>query len=270
MNENQVGSQEYQNHRVFTEIEEYREFYNTLADGCIQFCPTGAPGILNYASYIYWSLCGTLESISLALHAGQIADAYALVRKYLDDVLIEIYFDVMRKEKFDWMTNSVVEDIDNWIKREQWIPRVERIMTVLKESDSTSELYPLFDWDGELKQYRETLDCAVHTSRFANIMLNCKEVIGYGMLFIERQKHLGDVSGMMRQFFTMHLAFIFHLNSHYLMASDYRDYLECGQTPPEGCERLIAPYAQDAYDKYISSHAQLAEFIKERCSLEIG
>ena len=66
------------------------------------FIPTGAPGAANYASYIYWSLRGTLDSIATLLRASQITDAYTLVRKYLDDVLIEIYFDVVRKEKFDW------------------------------------------------------------------------------------------------------------------------------------------------------------------------
>ena len=192
-------------------------------------------------------------------------DAYTLVRKYLDDVLIEIYFDVVRKDKFDWMTNRVVEDVDNWIKREQWIPRVERIMAVLKESESTRELYPMFDWDGALKRNREVLDSMVHTSSFGNILLNCKDVAT-----VDREGHLTSIAALLKSFFTMHIAFVFHLNSHYMMASDYVEYLEVGETPPEGTERMIAPYAQEAFDKYLKPHEKLAAFIIDHCSLDIA
>ncbi len=252
-------------HAVFAEIAYMRAFYGHLSHSCYQMVPTGAPGIANYASYIYESLSGTLESVKLLLEAGNITDAYTLIRKYYDDVLIEIYFDVVRKDKFDWMSNRVVEDIDNWMKREQWIPRVEKIMAVLKDSETTRDVYPFFGWKTYLKHNREILDGMVHTSRFGNILLNCK-----GVATIDREKHKEDVATLLRQFFTFHLAFIFHLNSHYMMASDYMDYLECGQTPPEGTERLIAPYAQEAFDKYLSPRKELAEFIREHCSLDIG
>lgn len=254
---------ERSNNEVFEEIAYIREFYDHLSFSCYQIVPTGAPGAANYASYIYESLRATLDSIRLSLEAGNLTDTYTLVRKYYDDVLIEIYFDVVRKDKFDWMTNRVVEDIDNWIKREQWIPRIERIMAVLKESKSTKEIYPFFGWDTYLKHNREVLDGTVHTSSFSNILLNCK------VATVDREKHKQNITTLIRQFFTLHMAFIFHLNSHYMMASDYMDYLECGMTPPEGCERLIAPYAQEAFDKYLKPHNELAAFIKERCGLDI-
>lgn len=251
-------------HTVFLEIASIREFYKHLSFSCFQIVPTGAPGIANYASYIYESLSGTLESIQLLLKAKNITDAYALVRKYYDDVLIEIYFDVVRRDKFDWMTNRVVKDIENWIKREQWIPRVEKILSVLKESRSTKDIYPFFDWDTSFKHNREILDGMVHTSKFGNILLNCKDVAT-----VDREKYMLDIESLLRQFFVMHLAFVFHLNSHYMMSSDYMDYLECGMTPPEGKERQIAPYAQEAFDKYLRPHKELADFICEHSSLDI-
>ena len=264
MNENQIGSQEYQNHRVFREIEEYRDFYEKIAYTCFRFVPTGITGIVNYESYIFESLRGTLDSIQLLLKAGQLTDAFALVRKYYDDVLIEIYFDVVRKEKFDWMSNKPVQDVDNWLKREQWIPRVEKILIVLKESETTSELYPFFGWDTYLKKNRGALDSTVHTSRFSNMLMNCKDVAN-----VNRIQQLNNVSTLLKQMFTIHLAFIFHLNGHYLMATDYSEYLDVGLTPPEGLEKKMAPYTQEAFDKYIKPHEKLALFIKERCSLNI-
>jgi len=160
--------------------------------------------------------------------------------------------------------NSIVEDIDNWIKREQWIPRIERILRVLKESESTRYIYPFFNWDSTLKKHRDILDGMVHTSSFSNILMNCKDVET-----VNRQQHLDNIFVLLKDFFTLHLAFIFHLNSHYLMATDYTDYMDVGMTPPEGCERLVAPYAQHAYDTYIKPHAHIAAYIKEHCSLDL-
>ena len=54
-----------------------------------------------------------------------------------------------------------------------------------------------------------------------------------------------------------------------MMATDHLDYLEMGMTPPEGSERWIAPYAQQAFDQYIRPHTELASFIKEHCGLDV-
>lgn len=65
------------------------------------------------------------------------------------------------------------------------------------------------------------------------------------------------------------VAFIFHLNSVYFMASDFMDYMEVGEQPPKGSDLWIAPYAQEAFDKYIKPDAKLAAYIKENCCLDI-
>lgn len=80
---------ERSNNEVFEEIAYIREFYDHLSFSCYQIVPTGAPGAANYASYIYESLRATLDSIRLLLEAGNLTDAYTVVRKYYDDVLIE-------------------------------------------------------------------------------------------------------------------------------------------------------------------------------------
>ena len=52
------------------------------------------------------------------------------------------------------------------------------------------------------------------------------------------------------------------------MASDYIDYLEGDATPPKNSENWIAPFAQEAFSKYIKNKS-LAAFIKETCILDI-
>ena len=53
------------------------------------------------------------------------------------------------------------------------------------------------------------------------------------------------------------------------MASDYRDCLDVGLSPEPGSEYWIAPFAQEAFDKYIKPNRELANYIYENCSLEI-
>ena len=53
------------------------------------------------------------------------------------------------------------------------------------------------------------------------------------------------------------------------MGSDYKDYVEMGETPLEGSVVWIAPFAQDAFDKVIKPHEAIANFISSTCYLKI-
>ncbi len=261
---NEISCKAYQTHQVFDAINYMMGYYENVSFSCFRFVPTGTNGILNYASNYYLSLKGTLDSIRLILKAGQLSDAYVLIRKLFDDVLVELYLDIVRKDKFDWMKSIVVKDVDEWIKDRHRIPGVKQILKVLKESPTSKDLYPFFGWESYLKHNREILDDNVHTNRYSNILLNCRE-----LAFGDRIKCLDGAFIILKQVFTIHLAFIFYLNGQYMMALDYVDSLEMGMIPSEGSERWIAPFAQDAFDKYIKPDKALADFIKDNCSLEI-
>lgn len=257
-------SESYQNHPVFDEIKYMMNFYESVSDTCMRYIPQGVLGIMNYASYIYLALKGTLDSIQLTLREGRMTDAFTLLRKLFDDVLVEIYIDVTRKEKFDWENNFYVQDVEEWIRGKHRIPKLEKLLKILEKSPSTKDIYPFFGWDSYLKKYREYLDDSVHSNRFRGVLLNCNEVI-----VENRERELRNLSIVLKQIFLVHLAFIFHLNDHYFMATDFMDDKDMGLEPPEGCTEWIAPYAQEAFDKYIKPHAKLAEFIKNESGLKI-
>ena len=263
-NHSKVNYKAYQKHEVFELIDDMMEVYTGLSDTCFSFIPNGTSGIGNYATHVYMSNRSTLDSIKTLLKVGYITDAFVLIRKLLDTVLADIYLDVVREDKFDWIENFIVKDFDEWIKGEHWIPHTEKIMQVLKESKSTKDLYPFFGWDTYLKKNRGFLDNHVHASSYYSILLNCQDVC-----LDNREQQLKNVSVMLNQIMTLHLAFTFYLNGHYMMATTHVDYLDMGLTPPEGSERWIAPYAQEAFDRYIKPHGKLAEFIKDWCCLDI-
>lgn len=255
----------YFEHQVFSDIESMREFYDDLTMGCFTFIPTGTSAVLNYASYVYSAIEGTLDSMDTLLKKGRINDAYVLVRKMFDDILVEIYIDVVRKEKYDWMEKRIVEDAESWLKGRIRIPKIKLLLKFLQDTNCTKDIYPYFGWETYLKNNRELLDDSVHSNRYSRLLLNCSDVA-----IPDREKHLQNIDIVLKQIFTIHISFIFHLNPEYLMSSDYMDYINTGETPPKGCENWIAPYAQKTFDKYIKPHDSLAKFIKGTCHLEIN
>lgn len=262
--DNSILSKEYTEHEVFYEINFIKDFYDSISYACIPFLPTGTSAITNYASYIYMSLGGTLDSIQTLLKIGRINDAFVLLRKIFDDIITEIYIDVIRKEKYDIEQNRIIEDIDAWLNSKYRLPNITKILDILKKSQTTKSIYHFFGWETYLKKNREFLDDSVHSNRFWHLLLNCNNIH-----LDKRIKQLQNISILLKQMITIHLAFIFYLNPQYLMDSTYMDYINCGETPPKNIEKLIAPYAQIAFDKYIKSYSKLAEIIKEHCYLHI-
>ena len=90
----------YLKHKVFDDLKYMMEFYDSISMSCLSFVATGTHGITNYASYVYTAIEGTLDSISILLTKGRINDAYTLIRKLFDDILLEIYMDVILKHEF--------------------------------------------------------------------------------------------------------------------------------------------------------------------------
>ena len=254
----------YYNHPVFEKIEHMMDYYNGLADTCFGFIPNGTLGAANYSTYVYMSISTTLSSIHLLLKNGHITDAFVLIRKLFDTVLVEIYLNVVREDKFDWEKSTVVKDVDDWIKHKIWIPHTDKILDVLKKSDTTKEIYPLFGWDSYLKKNRELLDEDVHASKYKSLLANCKDVY-----IKDRVRYLKNADVILGQIMLVHLSFIFYLNGHYMMALTYMSYLEAGDTPPEGSQNWLAKYAQDAFDEFIKPYPKIAEFIKGHCAMEI-
>ena len=253
----------YLKHKVFDDLKYMMEFYDSLSCSCFSFVASGTKGIVNYASNVYSAIEGTLDSITTLLTKGRINDAYTLIRKLFDDILLEIYMDVTLKDKFS-LDNYIVEEVNEWIQGKHRIPKTVKILKYLETSERTRDLYPLFGWDTYLKKNRELLDDSVHSNRYHLMLLNCNRAY-----IANRERHLKNCEIVLNQLFLLHLSFIFHLNPQYLMAFDYIYYMDEGLTPPEGSEAWIASFAQDAFDKVIKPHKAIANFILTTCYLEI-
>ena len=197
----------YKNHKVFKEIDCMMELYGNISFACFPFVPSGTSLIMNYVTYTYQAIQGTLESIKTLLEIGRISDAYTLVRKYFDDVMVDLYIDVIRKDGYDWLKFECVDDVEKWIKSKHRIPPIKKILVTLKNSVCTKELYPYFGWDTYFNQNRTILDDFVHSNRYSLMVLNCSDVY-----LQNREKHLQSILIILNNIITMHLAFIFYMN----------------------------------------------------------
>lgn len=258
-------SKTYKEHVCFKELDEAKKFYECVSDRAFCFLPSGTKGFANYETYVFMSIYGTLDSIKELLLKGRINDAYVLVRKFYDDILAEIYLTVFLKDKFDIKKGLYVDEVQQWIESSYRIPSIKIILQTLKTSTYTKDLYPFFGWKTYLEHNRHVLDDCVHANRYSSMLFNCNTIY----LNDNREKQLDGIVIILKQLMRIQVAFIFYLNPLYFMASDYMDYIEFGEQPPQGADYWIATYAQEAFDKYIKPDAKLAAFIKESCCLEI-
>ncbi len=81
----------YIDHTIFEELIYYAKFYESLSNSVIGFSTRGTTAIVNMDTYVFMSMKGTIESINLVLKNGKLNDAYALLRKYYDSVMINAY-----------------------------------------------------------------------------------------------------------------------------------------------------------------------------------
>lgn len=88
----------YINHKIFEELTYYAEFYESLSTSVMSFSTKGTTAIANMDTYVFMSMRGTIESIGLVLKNGNLDDAYALLRKYYDSVMINAYTNMYTNE----------------------------------------------------------------------------------------------------------------------------------------------------------------------------
>ena len=129
-------------HPVFEQLSKYSEFYGYLAFSMMSFVSMGTQSVLNIDTYVYPSMQGTLDSIKDILIKGRINDAYALLRKYYDAAVINIYTNLYLDENAS-IDNFVVEKIENWLQGKEQLPTIQVMNTYIEKSSKSACIYML-------------------------------------------------------------------------------------------------------------------------------
>ena len=243
-------------HMLLLDLKAIAEFYRAISYNCFLFLPIGTRGWLNYNSYLFESIAGTISSIDDLVRKGHLNDACVLLRLYFDNIYTDTYIQITLKNRFDVFSNFYVSEVEEWLQKKHRIPSIKKIVTLLETNNITNPIYSILNKNNQLVNYREFLDDCVHGNRYQALLYNCSAI------YLEnREKLLIRIQSIVKTLFTLHFSFIFTLNPHYLMASDYRDCIEMELTPPSGSEYLIAPFAQEAFNKYVNPKKELSDYL---------
>ena len=260
-----VTQQEYQDHQVFSEIDRYARFYEIFADSVFSFSSVGTRAIFNIDSYVYSSIQGTLESIRDILKAGRINDAYALLRKYYDSAIINVYASLYLQDHVS-IENFIVEKIDNWLKGKDRLPEYRVMSSYIRASTKVAAINKLLYRDNRYKKIRDRCNDHTHYNFFHNVLLNDKEIY-----LSNRTQVLDAFASDIRDVFILHLAYIFFLNDHYMTSSDYLDALECGMTPEQDSQYWVAPFVQEVFDDIIAKQRpDIAATVKQQTCMHLS
>lgn len=264
MNEFDQLEIEYKNHKVFEELSDFSEFYQSLSYSIMMFVSQGTRAFLNLDTYVFSSIKSTLDSIKMVLTNGSINDGYSLLRKYYDATIINIYTNIYLREHFS-INNFIVERIDNWRKGTEKLPSFRIMSQYIKDSDELKPITELLSKDRFYKEIRERCNDHTHYNYYNNILLNDKT------LYLPNRVNALDIFlNDLTAVFVQHFAYLFYLNNHYMMASDYTDSLDLGLEPEEESQYWVAPFIQVAFDRWIKTNrSDIAEEIKSKTDMHL-
>lgn len=260
---------QYFEHKVFKELEEYSNFYFSLSNSTMIWASHGTSSIINIDSYVFSSIQGTLESIKDILSKGRINDAYALLRKYYDASITNIYTNLYLCENFS-LDNFIVEKINNWVRGTDIIPRFETMSNYIIKSTKVSEITKLIYSTGTFKgssfeDLRKRCNDHTHYLFYHNLMSNDNKVYLKNRLIM-----LDNCAKDLKDIFILHLSYLFYHNDHYMMSSDYIDNIECGLTPEDDSQYWVAPFIQDIFNKVIKVYRpDIAKTISEKTKMKL-
>jgi len=129
----------YTNHSIFEQLQSYCDFYDSLALSIMSWHSKGTKAILNLDTYTYSSIKGTIESIRDILRKGRINDAFALLRKYYDSTMINVYTNLFLEDNYG-IDNFIVTQIDNWREGTEKIPQYRTMSNYIKDSQKLAPI----------------------------------------------------------------------------------------------------------------------------------
>lgn len=255
---------EYIEHQVFIKLDEIIYFYKYLSLSISRFATQSIGTIYNIDSFVYSSVQGTLESTKIILQNGRINDAYALLRKYYDSTIINVYSNLYLNDNFS-IKNFVAHKINNWLKGEDRLPNYRIMSQYIRGSNKLKEINDLLYKDGRYKEIRDRCNDHAHYNFYKNVLLNDNEI------YLNNRVSVLDVfSKDLEQIFILHISYLFYLRDYYMMSSDYIDSLDCGLTPEEDSQYIVATFVQEIFDTVIKKNRMdLAETIKNKTSMKL-
>jgi len=238
-----IKSEIFIDNKIFSDLDYYIEFYDLFSYGVMSFIPPGVHSFVNIDTYIFSSMQMSLDSIKQLLKLGRINDVYALVRKFYDSVIINIYHTLYIKNNIE-KYNLIIKKINNWYLGKEKLPTYKTMKNYIDNSSYLKELTNIINHDNRYTIIRNNCNNHLHYNSFDTMLKNDSRIYDE-----HREKIFDQLSFDILNIIIYHLSYIFILNDHYMSSSDYIDALECGLKPDEEIKYCVAPYIQKFIDK---------------------
>lgn len=214
----------------------------------------------------------TIESIRYCCINANFADAYSLLRKYRDDLFYYIYlFTVSDTSDFTQFVNvdNLNEDeknVWNWAHNQQKDLHIGSVLKCIALHPSVVEAIKKYNLKKTFDKLADKLNNYVHS----NGCLFYNE--SYDRICMkDKTKEKCDEFCEAAIFITVSFLFLVVLiNPLLIMSYDYTDYLDCGDTPPEGSQYWVAPFVSD----FLGKHKNVLDkncdnYLKEKTGMKI-
>lgn len=263
--ESQVATDKvYQSHKIYSLLNSLIDFYNAVYVFGPDFITNGiVKGVLNIDKVVCASLSGTLDSMRVILKEGRINDAYALMRKYNDGIIVVLYINIYIKQNCS-IEKYIVDDMQQWVDNKRKLPSSEKMMKVIRNYKPLEDLEQLFDFDNLYLKIRRLANGNTHYNKLYYLWLNNAMIYNSS-----RIKELDVLYYYTLQLFIFHFAYMYSLNPHYMMSSDYVDALDLGFQPEEGSQYWVAGYVSDVFEKYITTRPEVAEYMRKHSGMNL-
>ena len=252
-------SQKYFGHDIFNKIDYLTECYENLSIVSSSHIQRGVSSITNIDCVIYSSLKGTLASIQILLKEGYINDAFALVRKYYEGVIIDIYKSVYIESKYNIFQSLYVEQIEKWYRGEKELPQYKNMIKFLNRTPALKGIRQFYDiqTEGYYSKIKQKCNENLHYNKFSYMLLNDKD-----SYIKNREMYLSSILIYLTSIFEFHIACIFILHTEYFTASDYIDCLECGIKPTQDSQYWISSFGEELFYELWGEKQNIGEYIK--------
>ena len=146
------------------------------------------------------------------------------------------------------------------------LPRMSKMAKYLKNSLLLSEVNELIDLNQRYEGIRNRCNDNMHYNFFSLVLLND------GRIYLkERSQHLEQLRKDVRNVFILNISYIFIVNEHYMVSSDYLEHLEMGMTPPENSQYWVAPFIQEMLNKILlENRPDILELLKRSTNMELA
>lgn len=246
-------------HKIFVELTKYIEFYDSMENSIWSHITAGVDKF-NINSDFLSSIKGTITSIRLSLECGNINDAFSLLRKYQDISVMHIYSILYLENNFS-IDNITVKEINDWVKEEEKSPNYKKMIKYIANSEKTKKITNVIKKKNNI-DLRQRFNDHAHFNFYSYLSLNDSTRYNFNN---DKTTFLNQFSNDINIIYVSHFIWLFTVKEYYMTASDYVDYLDMGEEPPENSQYWVSPFIQEMFSEVIKKTQPnlSAEFKKE-------